>query len=271
MSFYKQLRESLSNKFSEKDLELLPRSYSVLGKLMIIRLKPRLLKRRKLIGKEIRRLFPHIDAVFLEKSIEGVARKPRIELLAGGKRHSGPVTQTLHREHGCSFLLDVSEVMWSKGNKEERDRLSKMVKRGEAVVDMFAGIGYWTIPIAKNASPKTVYAIELNPKSAEFLEKNVWLNRVEDRVEILQGDCRKYAGMLVGIADRVIMGYLYGTEKFLPYARAMAKKNATIHFHTIARDEKEAKRKVRGFKAVSIRKIKSYAPKVWHFVLDLKT
>ncbi len=281
MSFYLKLRGGLKGKVKKDELELLPRSYSLLGKLMLIRLKPKLLKHRKLIGKRIKELFPYIDAVFLEKSIEGIKRKPKVELLAGGKRHSGPVTQTLHREHGCSFLLDVSEVMWSKGNKEERDRLSKLVRRGEVIVDMFAGIGYFLVCIAKYSEAKKLYGIEINPRSFEYLERNLWLNGVAEKVEIINGDCRRVSFILEDVADRVIMGYLFHTEKYLPAAFRILKDRGIIHYHFLSKENelnRVQERIVRvarnsGYALIKIqtlKKIKSYSPKVFHFVMDVE-
>ncbi len=160
--------------------------------------------------------------------------------------------------------------MWSKGNKAERQRYVKLAKKGEIIVDMFAGIGYFSIFLAKKAK---VYAIDINPKALEYLRKNVWLNKVEDKVEILEGDCRKFSNYLKGVADRVIMGYLYETEKFLPHASKISKKNAIIHFHRIvSQNEKEniKKKLSKNFKILRIIKVKSYAPRIEHLVYDLK-
>ena len=134
---------------------------------------------------------------------------------------------------------------------------------------MFAGIGYWSVFTAKRA--KKVYAIDINPKAIKYLEKNIWLNGVENKVEVLRGDCRKYSGLLENTGDRIIMGY-FGTKKFLPHAVKMAKKGTMIHYHDVCSlDELDKlKEHVSSFgKIIEIRKIKSYAPKVDHFVIDL--
>ena len=44
---------------------------------------------------------------------------------------------------------------------------------------MFAGIGYFTIPIAVHSNVKKIYAIEINPVSYNFLCENIKLNKVE--------------------------------------------------------------------------------------------
>ena len=262
MSFYTKLTEKLKNNIPSKDLNLAPRSYFILGKILIVRLKPELYKHRKKIGKVILELLPYVNTVVLERSIQGVKRKPKIEIIAGIKN-----TETLHKEHGAKFLLDVSKVMWSKGNKKEKEIMMKSVKHNETVVDMFAGIGYWSIFLAKKA--KKVYSIDINPTALRYLRENSFLNKVENKIEILEGDCRDYSDLLKNQADRIVMGHLYDTEKFLPSALKIAKKGAIIHFHRNVKQGDEIKFP-KSVKVLRKRKIKSYAPKIWHVVYDLK-
>jgi len=276
MTFYEKLKDKLKNKLSKQELEMLPRGYQILGKILIIKLKPKLTKHKNLIGEVVQKIFPYIHTVCLMKEIKGITRKPKIEIIAGCKKS----TQTLHKEHGCQFLLDVSEIMWSEGNKNERIRLTRIVKPKETIVDMFAGIGYFSIPIAKYSKPKKIYAIDINPKAIEYLRKNVWLNNVENKIEVLEGDCRLFTKPLENTADRIIMGYLLKTEKFLPYAFKIARNNAIIHFHRTVKQEEIEKIKQKivktelknncKIKILKVVKVKSYAPKVWHIVFDLK-
>jgi tRNA wybutosine-synthesizing protein 2 len=142
---------------------------------------------------------------------------------------------------------------------------------------MFAGIGYFSIFIAKYSKPKKIYAIDINPKAVEYLRKNIWLNNVEDKIEILQGDCRRFFKVLENTADRIIMGYLFETEKFLPFALKIAKNGCVIHFHRIAKENEIDKLRQKiieisknKIKVLKVIKVKSYAPKIWHYVFDLK-
>ncbi|NIM47455.1 MAG: methyltransferase domain-containing protein [Candidatus Aenigmarchaeota archaeon] len=270
MSFYTKLKNILKNKLTEKELVCLPRGYQIVGKILLIKLNKKLLKKRKLIGKTIIKILPYVHTVCLIKEIKKETRKPKIEVIAGCKK-----TQTLHQEYKCKFLLDVSDIMWSQGNKNERIKLIKTVKPKETIVDMFAGIGYFSIFLAKYCKPKKIYAIDINPEAIEYLRKNIWLNNVENNVEILQGDCRKFAKFLENTADRIIMGYLFKTEKFLPYALKIAKNNAIIHFHRTVKQEeidkiKEKLEKKAKVRVLRTKKVKSYAPKIWHVVFDLK-
>jgi tRNA wybutosine-synthesizing protein 2 len=267
MPFYKILRKELEGSLSSKELEVLPRGYQVIGNILILKLDKKLLRHRRLVGKSIIRMFPHIRTVCLFKGLKSATRKPDVEVIAGCG------TITLHREHGCQFLIDVAESMWSKGNKEERIRLTKLAKPNETIVDMFAGIGYFSIFLAKYSKPKKLYAVDINPKALEYLRKNAWLNKVESRIEVLEGDCRLFAKLLENTANRIVMGYIFDTEKFLPYALKIARNNCIIHFHRNIKDGdvdkiKEKLQKVG--KIMKTVKVKSYSPNTNHYVFDLK-
>jgi tRNA wybutosine-synthesizing protein 2 len=188
------------------------------------------------------------------------------------------MTETLHKEHGCVFKLDVAKVMFSAGNIFERARAAKLARPGEVIVDMFAGVGQFSIPIAKHAKPKKVYAVELNEVAYRYLCENVRLNYVGDIVEPRLGDCAKVAPL--GVADRVIMGMLHVTHEYLPSAmRALKPSGGVIHYHEsvpskirFERPMKHISEAVKGreFEVLGQRVVKRYAPGVDHVVIDVK-
>jgi len=271
--FYNQMRLALHEKLPDKALDSLPRGYWTVGDILVLRLKPALVKYRGAIGKAVLRLYPQYRTVALEKSIDGPTRKPRIEVIAGSKN-----TQTLHKEHGCLFKLDLSKVMWSAGNKAERARLAKQVKSNEHVVDMFAGIGYWTVPAAKRAA--SVTAMDINPTAIAFLKQNLKLNRIAHKVNVLQGDCRELADKHEGTADRVIMGWLDDTLAYFPAALKIASDGATIHYHESLPPDQVEKRAEdlrdvaaahgRKLSIEDVQEVKSMGPGRRHLVFDIK-
>ncbi len=254
---------------------LVPSGFQRIGSIAILNLPRDLKPYEKGIAELILKSFSYVRTVCSRTgTIKGELRKPSVRVIAGEKN-----TLTTHKENGCVFRIDVSRVMFSKGNLAERGRLPGIVKDGEIVVDMFAGIGYFTIPIAKLASPKKVYAIEKNPDAFALLSENLVLNNVDDIVEAIQGDCRKMR--IKEKADRVIMGYLPGTYKYLDAAFSFLRPSGgVIHFHDtfherelwskpedILRNHAEKN----GFimKRISFRrKVKEYAPRVYHIVVD---
>jgi len=206
--------------------------------------------------------------VCLQGRISGKYRKPKIKVIAGDSN-----TETIHKDSGCKFKLDVAKIMWSKGNHNERRRMIRVVKKGEIVLDMFAGIGYWTIPIAKHAKPKKVYAIELNPLAFKYLEENIRLNRLSN-VAALKGDCAKIIPKLKIKADRIIMGLLPSAKKYIKTALKAAKKGTIIHYHGLAKQGKE-KDLLKDFGRAKVKLLKTtivkeYAPRINHVVLDVE-
>ncbi|MDW7978242.1 MAG: RsmD family RNA methyltransferase [Candidatus Caldarchaeum sp.] len=216
---------------------------------------------------------PRVRTVVVVEGVEGVYRIPRIRSIFGE-----PLTETFHRENGIAYKLDASSLMFSLGNSFERLRMKRLPERGETVVDMFAGVGQFTIPAAKSKAEKVV-SFELNPKAYEYLKQNIKLNKVGDKVEAYCDDCRnspKY-GLK---ADRVIMGYLHGTINYLPAALKIAKHRAVIHFHELARPNEgwrdlynlcvaEAKQNGVELQLEGWRVVKTYSRRLWHWVLDL--
>jgi tRNA wybutosine-synthesizing protein 2 len=203
--------------------------------------------------------------------IRGDKRKPSIRKLCGNG------TETVHTENGCKYMLDVTKVMFSRGNVNERSRPAKQVKPGEAVLDMFAGIGYFSVPIAKACPSCKVISVDVNPVSISYLTNNIRLNKVKN-IQPVVGDCMKMG--LEDMADRILMGYLPGTDRFLPAAFRALKKKGIIHFHDVYRDEElwdrpikilEEAAKRAGYRMEKVLykgKVKQYSPRKQHIVID---
>jgi len=269
------LSESLKHKLSKEELLLLPSSYQKIGDIVIINLKKELWKYDNLIGKIVLKKIPTTKSVFRRRGfIKTELRAPQIKFISGVNN-----TVTLHKEHCIVYKLDVSNIMFSKGNLNERKRIVKQIKKGETIVDMFAGIGYFSLGVAKFSGAKKIYAIEINPKSYDYLLENIRLNKVESKVTPILGDCAVEIPKLGRIADRVIMGLLPSCKKYLKDAMKVVKSNGIIHYHRVAKKDEEklfedvkTAAKIKGHKAKLIKKIKvkSYAPKVYHWVLDCK-
>ncbi|MBI4181957.1 MAG: class I SAM-dependent methyltransferase family protein [Candidatus Aenigmarchaeota archaeon] len=198
---------------------LLPAGYQRVGDIVLVQLPRELRPYRAAVGKALLRSL-HAQAVYAQGPVQGELRTPRVELLAS---HG---SRTIHQEHGVRFSVDVTKVMFSAGNLAERARLT--AKPGETVADLFAGIGYFSLGIARREPACRVVAVEKNPAAARLLRENVRLNKLGN-VEVLEGDCRLLAGE--AWADRVLMGYFPGTERFLPTAFRIARDGAVIHFH----------------------------------------
>ena len=223
MSFKKKLANATG--LAER---VLPSSYQIIGTVLLLKLaKIKSFDEKRKIASAIINLLPYIKTVCEIIKVEREFRIPKIRKLAGNG------TVTTHKEHEILYKLDASKIMFSKGNLNERQRLIRQVKKNEIIVDMFSGIGYFSLGLAKNA--RKIYAIEKNPVAFRYLKENIKLNKTKNIIPIL-GDNRKISKNLTGKADRIIMGYFPNTEKFLPSAITMLKKKGIIYFHNTYRE-----------------------------------
>lgn len=254
--------------------QFLPSGYQNIGDIAILNLKPEVKPYAKDIAEFILERFPRFKTVCKKTDIvKGELRMPSVKVIAGENR-----TLTTHKENGCLYRIDVSKIMFSQGNLRERARIPKLVRSGETIIDMFAGIGYFSIPIAKFTKPGKIYAIDRNPDSVRFLKENIKLNGVENVIKPILGDSRNIK--LSERADRIIMGYLPKTHEFLGAAFKLLKPNGIIHYHDTFdkgelwhKPEKILKKEAEnaGFELKSITYkavVKHYAPKVEHVIID---
>lgn len=265
------LKEYLKGSLSITELACVPSSWQILGDIIIVSIPENLDEKRLLIAEALLSMYPKCRTVVRDFGIEGQFRQPKRELLLGSE------TETIHKEHGCFFKQDVTKVMYSKGNLEERKRMSRLGE-GEVIVDMFAGIGYFSIPMAVHSRPKKITCIEINPESFAYLRENIRLNKVEDIFIPICGDCSKTAPG--GIADRVLMGYVGTTHHYLePAIKALKESGGILHYHeTVPESLARTRPQERIRKAVcalgkkveilEIRRIKKYSPGVLHVVVD---
>lgn len=254
---------------------VLPRHYVRFGDVLVLDVPDSLRDRERETAAAYAQTLGCRSVVEWMGGIEGELRQPRARLLWGD-----PATETLHREHGIAYWFDPMRLMWSPGNKEQRRRVAGWDLRGKVAVDMFAGIGYFTLPMAVHARADRVIAIEKNPVAHEFLQRNIAANGVADRVEAILGDNRLRTPR--GAADHVVLGYLHDTLAFVPVAvQALRPEGGILHVHCKADAAGFPQRAFDGVEACvrsagaaaqlqAARVVKSYAPRVVHGVLDVE-
>ena len=258
MSFKEKLYEK-----TNIDKERLPASYQIVGDILLVKLLKLKENEKSDVAKAIQELLPYVKTICEISGIDGETRKPKVRKLLG------TTTETLHKENGILYALDVEKIMFSKGNHFERKRLLSQLKPTETVVDMFAGIGYFTLSVAKNV--KKVIAIEKNPVAFRYLEKNVKLNELKN-IDVINADNREVK--INEKVDRVLMGYFPDTEKFLTTATNFLKDKGIIHYHNIGNDNwKEEIKELfsdKKFTIFNMKKVKNTGPRKVHFVVDVE-
>lgn len=205
----------------------------------------------------------------------GEFRVREFEVVAGESR-----TETIHREYGCRYKVDLSRAYFTPRLSTERSRILSRVKEGDTIVDMFAGVGPYSILIAKSEKPSKVLAIDKNPDAVRYLRENIILNSAKN-IEAIEGDAREEAKKFAGTADHVIMNLPHSAFEFLDSAVLLAKPGGIIHYYGITPEDdlfessikliKEAAEKAgRKIEVLEKRVVRSYAPHQYNICIEAR-
>lgn len=270
---HRKFRDMLRDFLSPEDLSLVRTSFDTIGDIAIIEVPPELEPHERAIAEALCKAHKNIRAVYKKSGeIRGEERTRDLKFLYGEER-----TETTHKEHGMTLKLDVARVYFSPRLSAERERILSLAKDGEVVVDLFSGIGPFSILLAKHLDLK-VYAIDVNLHAFEYLKENIRVNKVADQIIPLLGDCRKVAPM--GVATRVIMNLPKSSNKFLNLAFDVLKKAGVIHYYAVSPEDDLYKSKIDFIKEVAEKKgkkikilnkkiVRPYAPYNYHVVIDV--
>ena len=272
------LMDLLEDKLPPHLLASLPRAVDLVGDIAVVEIPPELQSHKRMIGEAIMRVHKHVHTVLAKSGVvEGVYRLRRFKVIGGvGK------TETVHREYGCVYHVDLAKVYFSPRLSHEHDRVASQVEEGETVVDMFAGVGPFSVLIAKRRESVRVYAVDVNPDAIRLLKRNLRVNHVEQKVIPILGDAKRIIrGGLTGVADRVIMNL---PERALEYVgvacEALNHEGGVIHYYDFADAPNPLEAaKLRLIEAVdkagrSVReilltkKVRAIAPYAWQVVVD---
>jgi tRNA (guanine37-N1)-methyltransferase len=229
----KTLAEVLQNQLPPNLLEALPRALDIVGDIAITEIPPALQTHKNLVGKAILKTHKSVRTVLAKAgAVSGTYRLREFDFIVGENK-----TATLYKEHGCSYYVDVAKAYFSPRLSHEHNRVASLVQNGETVVDLFAGVGPFVVPIAKKHPDVKVYGVDINPDAVALLEKNARLNRVENRVYPIVGDARQIVDdKLHGVADRVIMNLPEIANEFIDTAcKTVKSTGGTVHFYGFIR------------------------------------
>jgi len=223
------LRKTLSRVLSSGDLGKVYNSYDIVGKIAIIRLPCASPENAPSVAKAIMSAHKNVKTVLVQESpVAGDFRLRRLRHVAGENK-----TSTVHKESGCLFSVDVEKCYFSPRLSHERSRIARIIKPKETVVNMFAGVGCFSIIIAKQVNTSKVFSIDVNPEAIQFMQENIRLNRVYDKVIPLLGDSKEIINnRLQHVADRVLMPLPEKAFEYLPYAvSALKASGGWIHYY----------------------------------------
>ncbi len=224
----KNLKYLLKETLAQKELELVPSSFDLVGDMLIFSEFPKeLAKKENAIGEVILENYPHVKVILKKiKKYSGKFRTPKLKVIAGEKRK-----EAVCRENNVSLKLDVEKVYFSPRMSSERKRIAGLIKPNESVLVMFSGSGIYPLVIAKNTKCKEVYGIEINPIAHKYAIENVKKNKLENKIRLFFGDVKKIMPKLDKKFDRILMPLPKGAVIFLELASKQIKKKGTVHLY----------------------------------------
>jgi tRNA (guanine37-N1)-methyltransferase len=282
-----KLKDVLRGSLHESELKKVVKSYDIVGDIIVIRVHPDLESKVAVIAEALHTIYPRvrtIAAVPLHSHTAELYRTRDLAVIWGDER-----METTHKECGCSFTVNLKQVFFSPRLSYERMRVAGSVSAGETIINMFSGVGCFSILIAKMQPQTTIYSIDVNPSAIECMKANAALNRVEGTVIPVHGDAGEALETLEGAADRVLMPLPERAYSFLPLAVRALKRDTggVIHYYDVSTGRKDGDLFHKPVERVSDivssafgsswriaveekRVVRSVAPRTYHVVLDLR-
>jgi tRNA (guanine37-N1)-methyltransferase len=273
-----KLLDVLAEELPPRLLASVPRAIDFIGDIAVVEVPPELAEHKNSVGEAILMVHKQTRTVLAKSgAVEGVYRTREFEVIAGVEK-----TATVHREYGCAYHVDVAKAYFSPRLSSEHNRVASQVKEGEKVVDLFAGVGPFSIQIAKKHRDVKIYAVDVNPDAVALLKKNVALNRVAEQVVPVLGDARQLVrNELVGVADRVIMNLPETAIQYVDVAcDAVGAEGGIMHYYEFTKDSEPldatrvrlteaVNRSNRQVKKILLAKtVREVAPYTWQVVVD---
>ncbi|MBN1941437.1 MAG: class I SAM-dependent methyltransferase family protein [Candidatus Diapherotrites archaeon] len=273
------LKGALKGKLPEKDFEELVSSFDTLGNIAIIEIPKGLEKKEKIIGEALLATNKSIKTVCKKLGAhKGIYRAEPVKIIAGERN-----LLATYRESGCVFKVPVGKAFFSPRLATERLRIAKQIKKGEVIGAFFAGVGPFPIVFAKKSEMEAAFAIELNPIAAEFLDENILLNHLEEKVFPVHGDVKKIVPKkFKAFFHRIVMPLPKGAENFLESAMIAAHpKGCIIHFYafvptsdpypaTIDLIKKTAKNLGLAMHVLNKKQVRTFSKETMQIVVDFK-
>jgi len=230
------LKKALTHVLSEKENKDLISAFDQIGDIIIVRIPDTLLSKKKIIGETLLKEVKTVRSVYYQTSdVEGDFRTRNVEIIAGENN-----TETEYKEFGCKFIVDIEKAFFSPRLSTERERISNLIQEGEIVTNMFAGIGMFSIMLAKKKRC-IVYSLDINPIASKLCEKNIELNKLVGKIISINGDASKIIKeQLKNKSDRTLMLLPERSDEFLESAISTTKNGGIIHYYSHIHADKKA-------------------------------
>ncbi|MFX1418469.1 MAG: class I SAM-dependent methyltransferase family protein [Promethearchaeota archaeon] len=290
---HRTLQEALEDKIPDKYSDLIPKSYDIIGHIAVVEFDKfihysdeEFNNYKKMIAEAISDVNKNVETVYQKKShIKGKYRLRELELLYGEDK-----SETIHKENDCIFKLDIKNTYFSPRLVFERQRIaSSIIKEKELIIDMFAGVGTFSIQIAKKWDAR-IYAFDVNPNAVRYLKENVKINKLKGEITVENIDVRdllepnnQLGKILFHKADRIIMNLPENSINFIDVACFLIKESGgNLHFYQFSEKPNPIKKTLETLEiqlanlnweiesVSNLKIVKHYSPKSELVVIDSK-
>lgn len=247
--------------------ELVPRGYDVIGDVVILRLPEEAHAYEDEVGQALLSGVPPANVAAVDEGVEGTVRSRSLRVIGGEHR-----LVTEHKENGCRLRVDLENAYFSPRLAHERARVADQVRPDEQVLDMYCGVGPYTVLVAKHA--QRVIGVDVNPRAVALARENAAWNKVQDPVDVLVGDARRVVPALEARFDRVVMNLPHSAPEHVPKALPRLEDEGVIHLGAMlpkdhADEQAQAIADEHDVELLDLVNVRPYNPAVAHYTLDL--
>jgi tRNA (guanine37-N1)-methyltransferase len=160
-------------------------------------------------------------------SVSGEFRIPGYRKILGENR-----TYTIHHENRCSFYVDLASVHFSPRLVRERELIANDVKSCEIVLNMFGGLGSFSIEIAKMRTHVIIFNVDINPESIRLCLRNIILNRQRGKIVAVLADAKEFTqNLFQKKVDRILLPLPVKSKQYLNLAISKLNEGGIIHYY----------------------------------------
>jgi len=220
------LKKALKHAISPADLEILIRSYDIVGDIGVIMIPEGLEHHESLIAKAILDIHRNVKTILKRDGLySGKYRTVPLSYIAGEDK-----TETICREFGIRLMLDLKSVYFSVRSGNERKRIADLVQPGEKILVMFSGIAPFPLMIAKYSKASSITGVEINKRAHDYGLSNVMLNKAPN-ISLIHGDAMQVASSSQAVFDRIVMPLPAHADLFLEHAINALAPSGALHYY----------------------------------------
>jgi tRNA (guanine37-N1)-methyltransferase len=225
--------------WSPAEKEELPRSFDVVGDVVLVRIPKSLEARREEIGAALLSFVPGARLVGADRGVHGPERRREVERIAGAGSW-----RTRHRENGLELDVDLEQAYFSPRLSREHERVAAEVARGDRVYDLCCGVGPFSVTIARDGRAASITAVDANPVAVEMLRSTAQRYPFAARIDVVEGRLESFVPRAEP-RERVILNLPHEGIKYLPsVARTVAPRGRLYYYEVASRDELESRSEV---------------------------